>query len=324
MRLLRSCLFLLMFVGVFAVQLQAQQVKFSVTCDNRNFYQGFTDILNEINLRAGGPGQFMVSPGDIDHCETNLQILNNAFEPDIKWYPAVGNHEMPDKGTENYSGENMDYLRQYYYDHLQGTVNPGPAGCVETTYSFEVGPLHIACINEYWDGTTNVDADEAPPWGDVVPELRTWLDNDLSNTTCKWKLVVGHEPAYPQPDEDWGDARHVGDSLDANPANRDAFWNLLEQHDVVAYVCGHTHRFSHYQPPGSDVWQIDTAQARGIGQYDTFVIVNADDNEIQFDVYRSMNTSQFSLTDSWAVPEPSTLSLLVFGGMLLMKKRTKN
>ena len=308
----------LMVLAALAVEAEAQQVKFSVTCDNRN-YAGFSDVLNEISLRAGGPGQLMVSPGDFDPCADSRTALDTAFGGGFVWYPVVGNHELPGGGSESYSGENMDYLRGYNY----GTVNPGPAGCAETTFSFDVGPVHIACINEYWNGQPGPGSDVARD-GDVVPELRQWLDDDLAASSKKWKLVVGHEPAYPQPDEDWGDARHVGDSLDAYPANRDAFWSVLESHNVAAYITGHTHRFSHYQPPGSSVWQIDTGQARGIDQYDTFMIVAADETEIQFDVYRSLSTTQFSLTDSWSIPEPATLGLFAAGGLLLLRRKPKS
>lgn len=281
-------------LACWAAPVHARVVKFSVTADNR-YQSGFATLLNEIDLRAGGPGEFMVSGGDIDRSATTRARLDTAFGTDFTWYPVMGNHDKPGGGQEAYYGENMDYLRAYDL----GPVNHGPAPTANTTYSFDAGPVHIVALNEYWDGGSYTGSD-AGAYGDVVPALRNWLDADLASTDKTWKIVVGHEPAYPWPDEDWGDARHVGDSLDQNPANRDAFWSVLEDHDVTAYITAHTHRFSHYKPPGSDVWQIDAAQAQGTGKYDTFMIVTADDFDIQFDVYRSLGTGQFSLTDSWA------------------------
>ncbi len=315
MHLSRSWIILIQ-LGALTATLHAQQIKFSATADNR-YYSGFSDVLDEIKLRAGGPGEFMVSAGDTDRCANTWGALATAFDANFMWYPVMGNHEKPGAGRESYGGENMDYLRSYDL----GTVNYGPTGTTNTTYSFDAGPVHVVSLNEYWVGGTTPPFVDHIGYGDVVPQLRTWLDNDLANTTKKWKIVVGHEPAYPQPDEDGGDARHVGDSLDASPSNRNAFWSVLENHDVVAYLTGHTHRFSHYQPPGSDVWQIDLAEARGIGKYDTFMIVTADESEIKFDVYRSLNTPQFSLTDSWTVPEPATVGLLVLGCLALLRRR---
>jgi len=310
------CSGLLLLAG-WSAPVWGREVRFSVTCDNRTS-TGFSDVLSEINLRSGGPGEFMISPGDIDRCADTRARLDAGFGVDFLWYPVVGNHELPGAGSETYSGENMEYLRGYDY----GTVNPGPSGCVETTYSFDAGPIHIACINEYWDGGTAPGSDVGTD-GNVVQELRQWLATDLAATDRKWKLVFGHEPAYPQPDEDWLDVRHEYDSLNKYPTDRDAFWSLLEQHDVVAYVCGHTHRFSHYRPPGSDVWQIDAAQARGIGKYDAFVIVTADDDQIQFETYRSLETAQFFMTDSWMIPEPASGSLLLIGFAAALRKRTR-
>ena len=79
----------------------------------------------------------------------------------------------------------------------------------------------------------------------------------------------------------------------------------------------HVHQ---HDPEGQ---QIDAAQARGIGKYDTFVMVTADASEIQFNVYRCFNSGQFSLTDSWAIPEPATLILFAAGGVLLLRRNPK-
>ena len=271
---------------VFCVCAQATEVKFSATADSRGA-AGFSLALDAINSVAGGPGEFHITPGDIDPPATTRADLDAAFGAGFPWYPNVGNHE-----TE--TPDDMVYLRQYYWDNLDGNVNPGPASTVETTYSFDAGPVHIAVINEYWDGSSDVAL-----YGDVIPELLAWLQADLAASDKPWKLVFGHEPAYPWPDEDHGTSRHVGDSLDAYPANRDAFWQMLEDEGAVAYVCGHTHRFSHIQPNGGSVWQIDCAQARGASILDTFVIFTADETQIKFDVYRSLVGNVFALTDTW-------------------------
>jgi hypothetical protein len=103
---------------------------------------------------------------------------------------------------------------------------------------------------------------------------------------------------------DWGDCRHVGDSLDQYPSNRNAFWALLDSYDVVAYLVGHTHRYSRYLK--DDVWQVDAAQARGTGQYDTYIRVFVGDDDVTFHTYRSLYNGIFAQTDSWTVHRPST------------------
>ena len=110
-------------------------------------------------------------------------------------------------------------------------VNIGPSGCPETTYSFDYDNAHFVVVNEYCDN----DGDDVTD-GDIPDHLYNWLANDLATTAKEHIFVFGHEPAYPQPDADNGRARHMDDSLNAHPANRDRFWNLLKNAGVVAYL----------------------------------------------------------------------------------------
>jgi hypothetical protein len=65
-----------------------------------------------------------------------------------------------------------------------------------------------------------------------------WLASDLAATTADHIFVFGHEPAYPV-------GPHLGNSLDAYPAERDAFWQLLVDHEVDIYFAGHEHLYNH-------------------------------------------------------------------------------
>jgi hypothetical protein len=87
----------------------------------------------------------------------------------------------------------------------------------------------------FWDGVTDANA-----VGDIIPALRTWLANDLQNTNKPFIFVFVHEPAFPY-------NHHYGDSLDAYPTNRDAFWSLLESHKVTALFVCHTHYYSKHR-----------------------------------------------------------------------------
>jgi hypothetical protein len=112
----------------------------------------------------------------------------------------------------------------------------------ETNYSFDYGDVHFTVINEYYNGTSAMATD-----GDVPDTLRTWLDDDLSDTPQPIIFVIGHEPAFPQPDEESGRLRHEDDSLNAHEVNRDLFWQTLVDRGVTAYMCGHTHNYSVYR-----------------------------------------------------------------------------
>jgi hypothetical protein len=97
--------------------------------------------------------------------------------------------------------------------------------------------------NQYWDD----------PKGGYTDEQLEWIRQDLAASNQAFKFVFGHEPAFPID-------RHVGDSLDADPAQRDAFWDILADNGVQAYFCGHTHNLSHVLKDG--VYQIDNGEVR--------------------------------------------------------------
>jgi hypothetical protein len=256
------------------------------TYDTSSYFRGVMEAIDLV-----GEGAFMVSPGDIDPPDdvnwTIKQVLGTAY----LWYPVVGNHEEE-------TASDMVWLRAYDYDQNGAgtppdTVNAGPAACPETTYSFDYANVHFAVLNQYCDtGGDDVTA------GDVPDYLYNWLVADLQATAKEHIFVVGHEPAYPQPDADSGRIRHVGDSLDQYPANRDRFWELLRTEGVVAYLCGHTHNFSAVRIDG--VWQLDAGHSRGAGDTgaaSTFTMVHVDGDGVTFDTYRDDHDGVYDYDD---------------------------
>jgi hypothetical protein len=172
----------------------------------------------------------------------------------------------------------MVWLRAYDY----GAVHPGPAGCLETTYSFDYGNAHFVMLNEYCD----VAGDDVTD-GDIPDHLYNWLVADLDATSMEHIFVFGHEPAYPQADADNGRLRHETDSLNTQETRRDRFWNLLRSRGVVAYICGHTHNYSLVNVNG--VWQLDVGHARGLGDTEarsTFSYIHVAGPIVTYETYR--------------------------------------
>lgn len=269
------------------------QLVFSVTADmsqyagcSIDYFRGVSETIAYI-----GPGDFMVSPGDIDPPASVYNIIKAYIDQDYIWYPVVGNHEIE-------SPSNMSWLRNYNAKGiaLPNIVNIGPPGCEETTYSFDYGIAHFVILNEYYDGRSDHGTD-----GDVVDALYNWLISDLDSNDKPIVFVFGHEPAYPQPDEESGRIRHEFDSLNAHPFNRDRFWNALSDYGVTAYICGHTHNYSAVKIDG--VWQIDAGHARGFastGARSTFVMIYImADGSVWYYTYRlNFDTGEYELTNS--------------------------
>jgi len=304
MKLFRfSLLFMMSFILGMPLFARAQ-FSFTVTSDQRQ-YSG-PGIYKSINYFRGvveaiqdkGAGAFLVSPGDIDPPGDSKWTIEQVLGMNYIWYPAVGNHELPGKGSEDYYGSNIEWLRAYNYDaNGIGTppdiVNIGPSGCPETTYSLDYDSAHLVVINEYCD----IDGDNVTD-GDITDHLYKWLENDLAATAKEHIFVFGHEPAYPQPDADNGRVRHMDDSLNAHPANRDRFWNLLKSAGVVAYFCGHTHNYSTVQIDG--VWQVDSGHARGQGDTgapSTFLILHVNGSIVKLNAYRDTHDGVYDYID---------------------------
>ena len=277
--------------------------RFTATADPRQYDAAFDLVLAAMQSKVGGIGVFHVSPGDIDPPQNIRSRIDTRFGTSAIWYPGIGNHEEE-------TPADMTWLRDEYNVGNGGrtalkysTNQDGPAGTVETTYSWDYGNAHFVMLNEYWDGGTAPGSDVATD-GDIVPALLNWLAQDLAANTKPVVIVFGHEPAFPL-------NRHVGDSLDKYPANRDAFWNLLESDtNVKVFVVGHTHVYSKYQKPGGRVWQIDLGNAGNDtnGDGKTFLDVIVADSTVTFDIWRDGGTGSYTKTDSWSVPVTAVVS----------------
>ena len=214
--------------------------------DSPMYFRGALEAIEKV-----GKGAFMISPGDVEPVDISHAMISTILGDDYPWYPIMGNHELEIPST-------IDYLREINNGGtlLQYVVNKGPAGCEETTFSFDYGNSHFVILNQYYDGSSDVGTD-----GDIVDALYDWLKNDLENTNKKHVFVAGHEPIVSIPDMNNGRHRHIGDSLDKYPRNSFRFHQLLLNHNITAYLHGHTHSTSYSNING--LWQIDCGHARG-------------------------------------------------------------
>lgn len=226
-----------------------QRYKASEPYHSKEHFLGALLAIKEV-----GKGMFMLNPGDIDPPWASKELIAEVLGEDYLWYPAVGNHELPEEDPQY-----LEYLRELNQggQSLPHIVRKGPPGCEETTYSFEIGDCHVAVLNMYYDGKSDHGID-----GKIVPQLLAWLENDLKNTDKPYVFVAGHEPLVAMPDMDNGRIRHQGDSLDKYPFSSYRFHQLMVKYGVTAYFTGHTHGASVAKING--LWQIDGGHARGM------------------------------------------------------------
>jgi len=240
-------------------------------------------------IRSVGPGEFMLTPGDLGCAEQVRATLDELMGPEYPWDVVPGNHDIVEPGCMTWIRQNNEGGRK-----LPRIVRSGPPGAVETCYSFDYGDAHFVAINEYYDGQH-----DQQKGGAVSDALYRWLEEDLSSNRKPIIFVFGHEPYLPLPDMDTGRLRHRGDSLDANPAEQQRFWSLLRAHNVTAFICGHTHCVSVAKFNG--VWQLNcgiTFQPAKPDALGTFLRIRIDSGRVFCDVYRGTGSKPWELTYS--------------------------
>lgn len=129
-----------------------------------------------------------------------------------KTYAAQGNHDR--------TGD--DKTDKIWRDSFTFPAN-GPADFSEQAYSFDFENSHFVVL----------DSDK-PKEHLVNGEERAWLEKDLAADKKENTFVFFHEPAYPT-------GAKISESLDKEPAERDALWQILEKYNVTAVFNGHEH-----------------------------------------------------------------------------------
>jgi hypothetical protein len=263
--------------------------EFHVAADMRSYLgpEEFQGALNAIN--NVGPGSFLLLPGDIDPPDAVDAAIRSVMGNEYLWIPVVGNHEAE-------TASDMVFLEALYTGLVAvlPDYQPGPANDGGSCFSFSVGSVRIVVINQYYTSLGPSSFLE----GSVKDDLYAWLETQLDGAAEPYLLVVGHEPAYPQPDALTGRLRHEGDSLNAFPTERDRFQALMEVKGVDAYLFGHTHNQSTLTV--GSVLHVDSGHARGTadnGAPSTFLRVAEFTDRLEIMVYRSNDGQDYVLIE---------------------------
>ena len=303
--------------GAFAAR---QPWAFAAIADPRplTFKNGFQEdlrffksqIIDQATPEMPAP-EFLAVAGDMDPMTLCDQLIAETLGAQFPWLPILGNHDL----------EWRHDIPRILGRFRRLNIVWGPDGTKDCQYSLTHKGLLFVGVNQYWNGGNGQGAEignlsDGRPDADIVPANLAWLRRILAATPARWKIVAGHEPAWPF-------HRHDEDSLADEPANRDAFWKMLDETNTHLYFCGHTHRYGTYQWPGNQygerwndhvsrllphpvgVWQVDAGALRGSVRQNaddrTVIYCRVADDRISRHTYQSRRLGKGRFAP-WGVP----------------------
>jgi 3',5'-cyclic AMP phosphodiesterase CpdA len=202
--------------------------------------------------------QFIISTGDNfydagvedladSHWIESFESVYNQESLQIPWYIAVGNHDYGGsiRAQIDYSliSNRWNFPSHYYtFSHF---LDQEEVLFVVT----DTTPFISECYSE-----------ERP---EIFAQDRyqqlAWLENELARSSAKWKVVVGHHPAYSS-----SPFHGNADEL------IDAFVPLFKRYHVDLYLSGHEHDLQLQKPLGTTNYLVSGAgsEIRETGSYD--------------------------------------------------------
>lgn len=165
---------------------------------------------------------------------SSFEEIYSAPSLQIPWYVALGNHDyrgVPQAQIDYSKVSDRWHMPSRYYK-LSGSQT-GAAHL--DLFVIDTSPL----VHKYRQDVHSAIADNVSTQ-DVSAQLR-WLDEQLSQSTAPWKLVVAHHTVHS------GGSGH-GDT----PETTELIQPLLRKHGVQAYINGHDHDLQHIRRGGVD------------------------------------------------------------------------
>jgi hypothetical protein len=181
--------------------------------------------INRVVARLRPQPEFICFLGDeIRGLAADNEVLRRQwrywFEQEMAWldrdavalYHTTGNHTTYDSASEAVFREVLAHLPRN-----------GPPDQQGLTYSIRRDDLLLVFVNTVCSGLGGEGRVET-----------TWLNQMLADhADARYKLVLGHHPVHPVNGFSGRYQREIA------PQNGRAFWQILAQHGVLAYLCSH-------------------------------------------------------------------------------------
>ncbi|MFD0675387.1 MULTISPECIES: metallophosphoesterase family protein [unclassified Paenibacillus] len=159
-------------------------------------------------------GDQVVGGSDVGKQLEDWKNIVDDYFPITSLYPALGNHEHDEAiFTQSFPALPKEQLTGYG----------------KTVYAFDYGNSRFITLNS--------DRTNAKKKYIIDKDQLEWLEKQLKTSDKKHNFVQFHVPAYPI-------GAHLGNSLDGDPASRDALWSILDKYKVSAVFVGHEHNYN--------------------------------------------------------------------------------
>ncbi|MEM9439474.1 MAG: hypothetical protein AAGA73_03420 [Pseudomonadota bacterium] len=242
--------------------------------------------VNAVVAQFDPPPEFIIFPGDeiiglVPDERSLRQQWQHWFDQEMAWldrskipiYHATGNHTTYDVMSEHVFADVMRHLPRN-----------GPAGQRGLAYFVRRDDLLLIFIHTLWSsmgGEGHIETD--------------WLEQTLHHhADARWKLVIGHHPAFPVNGYVGPYQRTIGSEYVAG------FWQILRDNHVLAYLCSHILAFDVQCHEG--VLQITSAGAGTAHrmpedvEYLHAVQMAIDDDGLRYQVLDDQGTHRETLT----------------------------
>lgn len=148
---------------------------------------------------------------------------NNTLKSKLPYILVRGNHENI---NSNYLSGNATVFYKYWpYSFASGSSDGD-----DMYHSFDYGPVHIAVLDQYDNGTFDT--------AQISTTQLSWLENDLASSNKEWKFILLHEPGW--------SAKSISKSEHENNSDiQNNIQPLCIQYNVKAVFGGHNHYYAH-------------------------------------------------------------------------------
>jgi len=297
------CLLLLTGCSTIKSGKSEQNFSFAVLTDPHSDGKTWKNALSEIRDMKLNPdpaftsADLIIVAGDMDPMADRGKDYQDVFADARRrpvFLPVIGTHD---------TGASFLYARDVLIPSIPGAVRRHPTSC---DYYLDHKNVRIIAV----DGYT-----ELGKKGVISAEGREWVERLIKSapSSIDHIFISFHEPAFPR-------FRHVGDSFNEDPDQRDAFWRmLLSSGDRVrAVFVGHTHSYyrmrvldpegaaakdtSAFPDEDGGIYQVD-AGAAGNGSRNTIVQAQVNGGNLLFRVLQAKDGEHepFAVIDEWKV-----------------------